>query len=57
MALGYLGGTVFLGRKRNADLIRVLRVVLASEAGAAIVTELLSPPVGKEITFVGAAKV
>jgi hypothetical protein len=41
MATGYLWITVAVGRRRDRDLIRVLRVVLASEAGAAATRDLL----------------
>jgi hypothetical protein len=52
MAFGYLGGIVFLGRKRNGDLIRVLRIVLASEVGAEIVTALLTQNSNNGMSFV-----
>jgi hypothetical protein len=43
MASGYLWIVVRFGRQRDESLIRVLRVALASESGAANVLELLSP--------------
>jgi hypothetical protein len=51
MAFGYLAVIVFFGRKRNRDLIRVLRTVLASEAGAEIVTDLFSRNSRKHESF------
>jgi hypothetical protein len=52
MAFGYLGGTVFLGRKRNGGLIRVLRTVVASEVGAEIVTGILTQNSSNGMRFV-----
>jgi hypothetical protein len=48
MASGYLWVAVQVGKGRDADLIRVLRVVLASEAGATVVAELLTRPASRE---------
>jgi hypothetical protein len=48
MASGYLWVAVHVGKGRDADLIRVLRVVLASETGATVVAELLTRPASRE---------
>ncbi len=48
MASGYLWVAVHVGKGRDADLIRVLRVVLASETGSTVVAELLTRPASRE---------
>lgn len=55
MAYGYVGLFVFLGRRRDQSLIRVLRTTLGSESGAAIVKELLSVETGA-VSFVDAPR-
>jgi hypothetical protein len=44
MATGDLGFGVYLGKTRDATLVRLLRVSLASEMGADVATYLLTPP-------------
>ena len=48
MASGDLWVAVQVGKGRDADLIRVLRVVLASETGATVVAELLARPEARD---------
>ena len=52
MAFGYLAFTVFVGRKRDRGLIRVLRAALASQDGANIVRDLLLHPAEEERNFI-----
>ena len=52
MAVGYLVLVVFLGRRRDRDLIRVLRIVLAGETEANIVARLLTQNTENDLSFI-----
>jgi hypothetical protein len=52
MATGYLWLTVRLGKRRDADLVRVLRIVLTSDRAAAIAADLLTQPSSGEVNFI-----
>ncbi len=52
IAIGYLSLFVWLGRNRDADLVRSLRIVLGSEEGAFIAEQIFSRTTSVQPSFI-----